>query len=74
MTNWVRFRHRGKTGFGTLKTGFGTLAQSEIAVHEGEMFGTAKPSGQQLALVAKTINSGGVEGRNNQKATGEKPV
>ena len=43
MTNWIRFRHRGKTGFGT-------LTQSIIAVHDGEMFGTAKPSGQQLPL------------------------
>ena len=31
MTNWVRFRHQGKTGFGT-------LTQSEISVHDGEMF------------------------------------
>ena len=43
MTNWVRFRHQGETGFGT-------LTQSDIAVHDGEMFGAAKPSGQQLAL------------------------
>jgi len=43
MTNWIRFRHQGKTGFGT-------LTQSTIAVHDGEMFGTAKPSGQQLPL------------------------
>lgn len=43
MTNWVRFRHQGKTGFGT-------LTQSEIAVHDGEMFGAARPNGQQLAL------------------------
>jgi 2-keto-4-pentenoate hydratase/2-oxohepta-3-ene-1,7-dioic acid hydratase in catechol pathway len=43
MTNWVRFRHQGKTGFGT-------LTQSEISVHDGEMFGDARPNGQQLAL------------------------
>ena len=43
VTNWVRFRHQGNTGFGT-------LTQSGIAVHDGEMFGTARPSGQQLAL------------------------
>jgi 2-keto-4-pentenoate hydratase/2-oxohepta-3-ene-1,7-dioic acid hydratase in catechol pathway len=43
MTSWVRFRHQGKTGFGT-------LAQSDIAVHDGEMFGAARPNGQQLAL------------------------
>jgi len=43
MTNWVRFRHQGKTGFGT-------LTQSDIAVHDGEMFNGARPNGQQLAL------------------------
>ncbi len=43
MTNWIRFRHQGQTGFGT-------LTPSGIAVHHGEMFGVAKPSGQQLAL------------------------
>ena len=43
MTNWVRFRHQGNTGFGT-------LTQSDIIVHDGEMFGAARPSGQQLAL------------------------
>ena len=35
MTNWVRFRHQGKTGFGT-------LTQSGIIVHDGEMFGARK--------------------------------
>lgn len=43
VTNWVRFRHNGQTGFGV-------LADCRIAVHAGEMFGTAKPSGQMLAL------------------------
>ena len=43
MTSWVRFTHQGNTGFGT-------LAQSEIAVHDGDMFGTAKPNGQRLKL------------------------
>ena len=43
MTNWVRFRHQGKTGFGT-------LTQSDIIVHDGEMFDGAKPNGRQLAL------------------------
>jgi len=42
-TNWVRFRHQGETGFGV-------LVGSEISVHAGEMFGTAKPSGERLAL------------------------
>jgi len=43
MTNWVRFRHQGRIGFGT-------LTQSDIAVHDGEMFGDARPNGRQLAL------------------------
>ena len=43
MTNWLRFRHKGDTGFGT-------LSPSGISVHRGEMFGTAAPSGQTLAL------------------------
>ena len=43
MTNWLRFRYKGDTGFGT-------LSPSGISVHRGEMFGTAKPSGQTLAL------------------------
>jgi 2-keto-4-pentenoate hydratase/2-oxohepta-3-ene-1,7-dioic acid hydratase in catechol pathway len=43
VTSWVRFNHQGNTGFGT-------LAQSEIAVHDGDMFGAAKPNGQRLKL------------------------
>lgn len=41
MTSWIRFDHRGKTGFGA-------LTPSGIAVHDGEMFGTNRPSGQIL--------------------------
>jgi 2-keto-4-pentenoate hydratase/2-oxohepta-3-ene-1,7-dioic acid hydratase in catechol pathway len=43
MTSWVRFRHQGKTGFGT-------LTQSDIIAHDGEMFDGARPNGRQLAL------------------------
>jgi len=43
MTNWLRFRYKGDTGFGT-------LTPSGICVHRGQMFGTAAPSGQTLAL------------------------
>src|SRR4051794_11503848 len=43
MTSWVRFRHQGKAGFGT-------LTQSDIIVHDGEMFDGARPNGRQLAL------------------------
>jgi len=42
MSSWVRFRHGGQTGFGT-------LSSSGIAVHDGEMFGVARPNGRLLA-------------------------
>jgi 2-keto-4-pentenoate hydratase/2-oxohepta-3-ene-1,7-dioic acid hydratase in catechol pathway len=41
--HWVRFRHRGAVGFGTID-------QSEIIAHHGEMFGTSSPNGQSYAL------------------------
>src|ERR1700686_745760 len=43
MTRWIRFEQDGKTGFGTLEG-------DAIAVHTGEMFAGAKPSGQKLKL------------------------
>jgi 2-keto-4-pentenoate hydratase/2-oxohepta-3-ene-1,7-dioic acid hydratase in catechol pathway len=43
MSRWIRFRHQGETGFGT-------LTPSGVAVHHGEMFGAAKPNGQHLGL------------------------
>src|SRR5262245_29325716 len=43
MTAWVRFHHDGESGFGA-------LTPSGIAVHDGDMFGTAAPIGQLLAL------------------------
>jgi len=43
VTNWIRFRHQGEAGFGT-------LTPSGISVHDGEMFGCPRPSGQVLAL------------------------
>jgi len=48
VTSWVRFNHQGKIGFGT-------LAQADIAVHDGDMFGAAKPTGQRLALGDVTL-------------------
>jgi len=42
-TRWVRFEHQGDTGFGT-------LAVDAVAVHTGDMFGAAQPTGQQLPL------------------------
>jgi 2-keto-4-pentenoate hydratase/2-oxohepta-3-ene-1,7-dioic acid hydratase in catechol pathway len=43
ITRWVRFEHQGQAAFGTLD---GTT----VAAHEGDMFGTARPTGQTLAL------------------------
>jgi 2-keto-4-pentenoate hydratase/2-oxohepta-3-ene-1,7-dioic acid hydratase in catechol pathway len=43
MTSWIRFSHQGEIGFGS-------LTPSGIAVHNGEMFGAKRPSGQILAL------------------------
>jgi 2-keto-4-pentenoate hydratase/2-oxohepta-3-ene-1,7-dioic acid hydratase in catechol pathway len=43
MTHWVRFRHHDHMCFGT-------LADGEISVHNGYMFGAAKPTGQYLKL------------------------
>lgn len=41
MTNWIRFQHHDHICFGTLTDG-------EIAVHNGDMFGNARPTGQYL--------------------------
>ena len=43
IQRWVRFEHPGQAGFGTLD---GTA----VAVHEGDMFGGARPTGQTLPL------------------------
>ena len=43
MTYWVRFRHHDTTGFGT-------ISQSEISVHDGEMFGESRDNGRRVAL------------------------
>ena len=43
ITRWVRFEHHGQAGFGTLD---GSL----VAVHEGELFAGAQPTGQRLPL------------------------
>jgi 2-keto-4-pentenoate hydratase/2-oxohepta-3-ene-1,7-dioic acid hydratase in catechol pathway len=42
VTKWLRFRHNGATGFGT-------LSPSGIAVHDGEMFGRNEANGKLLA-------------------------
>jgi 2-keto-4-pentenoate hydratase/2-oxohepta-3-ene-1,7-dioic acid hydratase in catechol pathway len=43
IRRWVRFEHQGMAGFGTID---GT----QLAVHEGAMFGAARASGQVLPL------------------------
>jgi ketopantoate reductase/2-keto-4-pentenoate hydratase/2-oxohepta-3-ene-1,7-dioic acid hydratase in catechol pathway len=43
MAKWIRFEQGGKAGFGTLESGI-------IAVHTGDMFAGAKPTGQTLKL------------------------
>jgi 2-dehydropantoate 2-reductase len=43
MAKWIRFEQGGKTGFGTLEG-------DSIAVHSGDMFAGAKPSGVTLKL------------------------
>src|ERR1700674_3126247 len=43
MAKWIRFEQGGKTGFGTLEG-------DSIAVHSGDMFAGAKPSGETLKL------------------------
>jgi 2-keto-4-pentenoate hydratase/2-oxohepta-3-ene-1,7-dioic acid hydratase in catechol pathway len=43
ITRWVRFEHQGQAGFGT-------LAGDSVAVHAGDLFGDARPTGQVLPL------------------------
>ena len=43
MTRWIRFEQGGKTGFGTLEG-------DTIAVHEGDLFAGAKPTGKSVKL------------------------
>src|SRR3954469_23897139 len=43
MTRWIRFEHGGKTGFGTVEG-------DTIAVHDGDLFAGARPTGKTLKL------------------------
>ncbi|MFQ5765590.1 MAG: fumarylacetoacetate hydrolase family protein [Rhodospirillales bacterium] len=43
MTLWGRYEHAGSVGFGTIDG-------DAVAVHEGDMFAAAKPSGETVAL------------------------
>jgi 2-keto-4-pentenoate hydratase/2-oxohepta-3-ene-1,7-dioic acid hydratase in catechol pathway len=48
MTHWIRFEQAGRTGFGT-------LAEGRIAIHDGDMFAGAKPTGDALDLTAVKV-------------------
>jgi 2-dehydropantoate 2-reductase len=43
MAQWIRFERGGKTGFGTLEGG-------TIAVHDGDLFGANRATGEKVAL------------------------
>ena len=43
MTQWIKFERQGKPEFGT-------LADGTIAIHSGDMFAGAKPTGEKVAL------------------------
>jgi 2-keto-4-pentenoate hydratase/2-oxohepta-3-ene-1,7-dioic acid hydratase in catechol pathway len=43
VTYWIRFRYHDTAGFGT-------LSQSEISIHDGEMFGKSWDNGRRVAL------------------------
>ena len=43
MTSWIRFRHEGTAGFGT-------LTPTGVSVHDGEMFGHPRPNGRIIAF------------------------
>lgn len=45
---WLRFTHKGETGFGRLENG-------EVHVHQGDMFNAPSPTGQVLALEAISL-------------------
>jgi 2-keto-4-pentenoate hydratase/2-oxohepta-3-ene-1,7-dioic acid hydratase in catechol pathway len=69
-TRWVRFSHAGMTGFGT-------LAGETVAVHSGDMFGGAAPTGQSLPLAEVKLLSPVLPGKiialwNNFHALGRK--
>ncbi len=56
MTSWIRFEHGGAAGFGT-------LSGSTIAVHSGDMFDQAQPTGEQLELSAVKVLTPCVPGK-----------
>ena len=45
MSHWVRFKHEGKTSFGTLQ-------DEQITVHEGDLFDQPKGTSERVPLEA----------------------
>jgi 2-dehydropantoate 2-reductase len=43
MAHWIRFERNGDRGFGTLQDGM-------VAIHDGDMFGDSRPTGETVAL------------------------
>ena len=50
MAQWIRFERNGQTGFGT-------LADGAIAVHSGDMFTGAKPTGETVKLADVQVST-----------------
>lgn len=70
VTHWVRFRHKGTIGFGT-------LADGRIAVHDGDMFAAPRTTGETVALDAVEVLPPTVAGKyiclwNNFRALAQK--
>ncbi|MBO6781759.1 MAG: fumarylacetoacetate hydrolase family protein [Alphaproteobacteria bacterium] len=70
MAHWVRFEKDGETGFGTLDG-------ETIAVHDGDMFAGASPTGDSAALADVVLLTPCVPGKmialwNNSRAAAEK--
>ncbi len=48
MTQWIRFERNGRVAFGTLQDG-------AVAVHSGDMFARAKPTGESVKLASVRV-------------------
>ncbi len=48
MTHWIRFRHAGETRIGT-------LADGQVRIHDGELFGTPRDTGRAVALAGLEV-------------------
>ena len=50
MTQWIRFEHKGETGFGTLQ-------DDQITVHSGSLFASPKPTATTLKLADVVVST-----------------